>query len=572
MARFPRSSVIFHVVCSVGRLVPILGAIALATSIVAAAGKLPAVDGDALLQHIKVLASDEFEGRAPGSRGEDRTVAYLQEQFRKMGLAPGNTDGTFIQQVPMVGITPSQDSHLTLRKGNETKVLTYRDDVVAWTKHVVDRVSVDDSELVFVGYGVQAPEFNGDDYKGVDVKGKTLVMLINDPAVPDPRDPSRLDPKIFGGKAMTYYGRWTYKYEIGASLGAAAVLIVHETGPAAYPFSVVQNNANERFDLAAPDKNLGRSKVEGWITREAAVALCAMAGQDFEALKKAAITREFRPVPLGVTASIAITTKIRPVDSQNVIAKVEGSDPRLKDEYVIYTAHWDHLGIGEPVNGDRIYNGALDNASGTATMLEIARAFTKLQPAPKRSVLFLAVTAEEQGLLGAEYYATHPIYPLTRTVANINMDGANMFGRTRDITIVGLGASDLDDYLRQAAEERGRTISPDPEPEKGYYYRSDHFNFAKAGVPALYPDQGDDYVGKPAGYGKMVRERYTTEDYHRPSDEVKPYWEVAGAVDDAELLLDVGSRVADAATRPEWKPGNEFRRIREESLRNSQSK
>ncbi len=572
MARFPRSSVIFHVVCSVGRLVPILGAIALATSIVASAGKLPAVDGDALLQHIKVLASDEFEGRAPGSRGEDRTVAYLQEQFRKMGLAPGNTDGTFIQQVPMVGITPSQDSHLTLRKGNETKVLTYRDDVVAWTKHVVDRVSVDDSELVFVGYGVQAPEFNWDDYKGVDVKGKTLVMLINDPAVPDPRDPSRLDPKIFGGKAMTYYGRWTYKYEIGASLGAAAVLIVHETGPAAYPFSVVQNNANERFDLAAPDKNLGRSKVEGWITREAAVALCAMAGQDFEALKKAAITREFRPVPLGVTASIAITTKIRPVDSQNVIAKVEGSDPRLKDEYVIYTAHWDHLGIGEPVNGDRIYNGALDNASGTATMLEIARAFRKLQPAPKRSVLFLAVTAEEQGLLGAEYYATHPIYPLTRTVANINMDGANMFGRTRDITIVGLGASDLDDYLRQAAEERGRTISPDPEPEKGYYYRSDHFNFAKAGVPALYPDQGDDYVGKPAGYGKMVRERYTTEDYHRPSDEVKPYWEVAGAVDDAELLLDVGSRVADAATRPEWKPGNEFRRIREESLRNSQSK
>jgi len=571
MARLPRS-VFIRIVCSVTRLSPILGVIALATSIVTAAGKLPAVDGDALLRHIKVLASDEFEGRAPGSRGENRTVAYLQEQFRTMGLAPGNTDGTFVQHVPMVGITPSQDSHLTLRKGNETKVLTYRDDVVAWTKHIVDRVSVDDSELVFVGYGVQAPEFDWDDYKGVDVKGKTLVMLINDPAVPDPRDPSRLDPKVFGGKAMTYYGRWTYKYEIGAKLGAAAVLIVHETGPAAYPFSVVQNNANERFDLAAPDKNLGRSKVEGWITRDAAVALCGMAGQDFEALKKAATTREFRPVPLGVTASIAITTTIRQVDSQNVIAKLEGSDPRLKDEYVIYTAHWDHLGIGKPVNGDRIYNGALDNASGTATMLEIARAFTKLQPAPKRSVLFLAVTAEEQGLLGAEFYATHPIYPLTRTVANINMDGANMFGRTHDITIVGLGASDLDDYLQQAAKERGRTISPDPEPEKGYYYRSDHFNFAKAGVPALYTDQGDDYIGKPAAYGKMVRDRYTTEDYHRPSDEVKPYWEVAGAVDDAELLLDVGSRVADAATRPEWKPGNEFRRIREESLRNSRSK
>ena len=490
MARFPRSSVIFHVVRSVGRLVPILGAIALATSIVAAAGKLPAVDGDALLQHIKVLASDEFEGRAPGSRGEDRTVAYLQEQFRKIGLAPGNTDGTFIQQVPMVGITPSQDSHLTLRKGNETRVLTYRDDVVAWTKHVVDRVSVDDSELVFVGYGVQAPEFNWDDYKGVDVKGKTLVMLVNDPAVPDPRDPSQLDPKIFGGKAMTYYGRWTYKYEIGARLGAAAVLIVHETGPAA------TRSPSCRATRRAFRSRRRRTRT--WAARRSRAGsrwtppkqLCAMAGQDFEALKKAAITREFRPVPLGVTASIAITNKIRPVDSQNVIAKLEGSDPQLKDEYVIYTAHWDHLGIGEPVNGDRSTT-APSTTPRARRRCSRSRARSRSCSRPRNARCSSSPSRRRnRGCSEPSTTPTHPIYPLTRTVANINMDGANMFGRTRDITIVGLGASDLDDYLRQAAKERGRTISPDPEPEKGYYYRSDHFNFAKSRRPGALPRSG----------------------------------------------------------------------------------
>jgi Zn-dependent M28 family amino/carboxypeptidase len=531
----------------------------------------PSIDGKAFFEHIQVLASDRFEGRAPGSKGEDLTVTYLEEQFRRLGLKPGNTDGTYIQNVPLVGITAAPDADLTLRRGTETRVLRFKDQVVPWTKRVTDRVSLDNSEMVFVGYGVQAPEYQWDDYKGVDVRGKTLVMLINDPAVPDPSDPSKLDPSLFGGKAMTYYGRWTYKYEIGAKLGAAAVLIVHETEPAAYPFSVVQNNTGEKFDLVTPDKNMGRCAVEGWVSRDAAVELFRMAGQDFDTLKKDAITRQFKPVSLGVSASMTITNKLRRLDSRNVLAMLDGSDPELRNEYVIYTAHWDHLGIGTPVNGDAIYNGAIDNASGVAALLEIARWFTQVQPRPKRSILLLAVTAEEAGLFGSEYYAKLPVYPLEKTLANINMDGMNLFGRTRDVTVIGLGASDLDDYLRTAAAAQDRMVRPDPEPEKGRYYRSDHFNFAKQGVPALYTDDGTEFIGKPERYGLEVRDRYTNEDYHRPSDEVKADWTPEGAVEDALLYAEVGYAVANAAKYPEWKPGNEFRAIREQRLRKADS-
>jgi Zn-dependent M28 family amino/carboxypeptidase len=527
----------------------------------AAIDSLPPIDGAAILAHIKVLASDEFEGRAPGTKGEERTVTYLVDQFRKLGLAPANTDGTYVQKVPLVGITPDPSMALTFRKGSASQALTFKDDFVAWTKRVSETASLDDSELVFVGYGVEAPEFTWNDYKGVDLKGKTMVVLINDPPVPD--------PKMFGGKAMTYYGRWTYKFETGARKGAAGILIVHETGPAGYPFSVLQNSSGERFDLVTPDKNMGRASVEGWISLDRAKQLFAMAGQDFEALKARAATREFAPVPLGVTASVRVRNTLRTVDSQNVVAKLEGSDPKLKDEYVVYTAHWDHLGVGPEIKGDRIYNGAHDNASGTAALIEIARAFTKAAPPPKRSVLFLAVTAEEQGLLGSQYYSVAPIYPLARTLANINMDGMNMHGRTKDIVVIGFGASDLDDYLVQAAAEQERTVKPDPESEKGFYYRSDHFNFAKQGVPALYTDEGIEFVGKPAGYGMKVREQYNKEDYHQPSDEMKPDWDPTGAADDAQLFFVVGYRVANAATYPEWKPGNEFRSVREKQLRDA---
>ena len=533
--------------------------------------QLPTVDPNGLLAHTRVLSSDEYEGRGPGTKGEELTVRYLIDQFKMLGLKPGNTDGSYIQKVPLVGITPSP-APLVLQKGTRKLTLAWKDDVVAWTKHVADSASLDRSELVFVGYGIVAPEYNWDDYKGVDVKGKTLVMLVNDPPVPNSSNSSELDPKVFGGKAMTYYGRWTYKYEVGAMKGAAGVLIVHETGPAGYPFEVVQAKTTEQFDLVTPDKNMGRVNVEGWITLDRAKELMRAAGQDFDALKKQAATREFKPVPLGVDASMTIQNKLRTIDSQNVVAKVEGTDPALKDEYVVYTAHWDHLGIGPEVNGDRIYNGAADNAIGVAGLLELARAFTGVMPPPKRSILFVSVTAEEQGLLGSQYYAVTPIYPLAKTLANINMDGLNVHGRTKDLTLIGYGASDLDDYAREATAEQGRIIRPDPETEKGFYYRSDHFNFAKQGVPALDPDQGIEFIGKAADYGQKIRDDYTEHDYHKPTDVIKPDWDLSGAVEDLKVFFAVGYRVAQSGKFPDWKAGNEFKATRDAMLKNSEQR
>lgn len=530
-----------------------------------AIGDMPDPDMAAVLAHTKVLSSDEYQGRAPGTKGEELTVAYLTDQFRKMGLKPGNTDGTYVQKVPLVGITPTP-STLVVRKGSDERRLAWKDDVVAWTKHVAESATLENSELVFVGYGVVAPEYNWDDYKDVDVRGKTLVMLVNDPPVPNPEDANELDPKTFGGRAMTYYGRWTYKFEIAMERGAAGALIIHETDPAGYPFSVVQSKTGEQFDLVTPDKNMGRAAVEGWISLDRGRDLLRMAGQDFGTLKSQAATREFKPVPLGVRASMTIRNSLRTIDSRNVVARIDGRDPKLKDEVVVYSAHWDHLGVGPAVNGDTIYNGAKDNGVGVASMLELARAFTRLPTPPKRSVVFLAVTAEEQGLLGSQYYAVTPIYPLAKTLANINVDGMNVHGRTRDLTLVGLGASDLDDYARDAAGEQGRILRPDPEPEKGFYYRSDHFNFAKQGVPALDPDEGVEFVGKPAEFGERVRGEWNERDYHQPSDIVRPDWDLSGAFEDLKVFFAVGYRVADADTMPAWKPGNEFKARRDEML------
>jgi Zn-dependent M28 family amino/carboxypeptidase len=540
---------------------------ALPLGLVLAAGTdLPPIDGQAILEHIEVLASDAFEGRAPGTAGEEKTVAYLIEQAKKIGLEPGNPDGSYVQKVPLVGITATPLTPLSFTKGGQKLELAWRDDVVTWTKHVADAAEIADSEVVFVGYGVSAPEFQWDDYKGVDTKGKTLLMLVNDPPVPDPNDPSALDPKVFGGKAMTYYGRWTYKYEEGARRGAAAVILVHETGPAGYPFSVVQGKTAEQFDLVTPDKNMGRAALEGWITLDKAKALFALAGQDWAALRKSAATRRFHPVPLGVTASMKIKNTLRTIDSRNVAALLPGSDPALRDQYVVYTAHWDHFGVGTPVDGDAIYNGALDNASGTAGLIEVARAFKQARPAPRRSILFLWVTAEEQGLLGSQYYSVSPLYPLASTVANINMDVIDMWGRTKDVEIVGWGASDLDRVAREVAAAQGRVIVPEAEPEKGFYYRSDHFNFAKQGVPALSAESGVDYEGRPAGWGRQKKDEYTAKYYHSPADDIKPDWVTSGAVQDCEFYMGVGYRVANADRIPEWAPGNEFRATREKML------
>jgi Zn-dependent M28 family amino/carboxypeptidase len=528
---------------------------------------LPKIDAAAILNHTRVLASDEYEGRFPGTPGEDRTVTYLTGELQKLGLKPGNTDGTYIQKVPLVGITGREARPFVVSRGNFRGALRWRDEVVAWTKHVADRASIENSELVFAGYGVVAPEYKWDDFKGLDLKGKTLVVLVNDPQIPDPADPSRLDPKMFNGNAMTYYGRWTYKYEEAARRGAAGVFIVHEEGPAGYPYSVVQGFLAERFDSVTPDKNMGRANIEGWFSLDATKRVLKMAGQDFDALKKQATSRDFKPVPLGLTASMAVANTLRTVESRNVLAKLEGSDPALRNEFVVYSAHWDHLGISDPVEGDKIYNGALDNASGVASILEMARAFTQVQPPPKRSILFLFVTAEEQGLVGSQHYAVTPVYPLEKTLANINVDGVNQWGRTKDVTVIGLGASDLDDYLRDAAAEQSRTLRADPEPEKGFYYRSDHFNFAKQGVPALYTDTGVEFINKPPEYSQQKRDEYTKRDYHQPSDEIKADWDLSGAVEDTALLLAVGYRVANADKYPEWKPGNEFKAKREETLK-----
>lgn len=527
---------------------------------------LEAVSPAELLSHIKVLSSDEFEGRGPGTPGEDKSVDYLTGRLEAMGLKPGNPNGSFVQDVPLVGFQAKAVSG-SLSAGGKRIELEFLKDWVAVSRRQAPEVKVTDSEVVFVGYGVVAPEYGWDDYKDVDVRGKTIVMLINDPAVPDPNDPAKLDPALFKGRAMTYYGRWTYKYEIASEKGAAAAVIIHETGPAGYPFSVVTGSwGRENFDIATPGRNSGRVAVEAWIALEKAKEFLSAAGRDLDTLKRAAVRKDFRPVALAARGSFAVSSTRREVKSRNVVAKLEGSDPSRKVEYVVYTAHWDHLGRDPKLEGDQIFNGAADNASGTSALLEIARGYTRIAPAPARSILFLAVTAEEKGLLGAKYYATHPLYPLEKTLANINMDVINLWGRTRDVISIGLGQTTLDDLLADAAKGQGRIVAPDAEPEKGLFYRSDHFEFAKQGVPALDPKGGVDYLDKPADYGKNKRDEYTEKDYHKVSDEVKPDWDLSGAVEDVRLLLEVGYRVAQGAAYPEWKPGTEFKARRDAML------
>ena len=531
---------------------------------------LDVITKEGVLSHIKVLASDEFEGRGPGTKGEDLSINYIADQFKKIGLAPGNTDGTYFQKVPLVGITTGQDAVMSVKVGGKDLKMKFGDDFVARTVRVVEKTGFD-ADVVFVGYGVVAPEYGWDDYKGMDVRGKVLIMLVNDPPVADSNNPTKLDDKMFKGRAMTYYGRWTYKFEIAAEKGAAGVLVVHETGPAGYPWSVPKGSFTiENFDLVSKDKNMSRVQVEGWITDTRTKELLSTAGLNFDTLKKSAATKDFKPVALNAHAKLDLNQKLRFIDSHNVVAKLEGSDPKLKDEYVIYTAHWDHLGIGLPnEKGDKIYNGALDNASGCAGLIEIARAFKSLPTPPRRSILFLSVTAEEKGLIGSKYYAENPIYPLEKTVANINMDGLNQWGPTRDVTVVGLGNSTLDDVLQQAAAEKKRVLRPDPEPEKGFYYRSDHFNFAKVGVPALDPNDGIDFIGKPAGWGQKKRDEYTENDYHKPSDEIKADWDFSGAAEDLRLLMTVGYRVANTEKYPEWKPGTEFKARRDAMMKSA---
>jgi Zn-dependent M28 family amino/carboxypeptidase len=526
---------------------------------------LEAITPDGLLAHIKVLASDEFEGRSPGTKGEDLSVKYIADQFKKIGLKPGNPDGTYTQEVPLAGI--KSEPRMSFVIGDKTMDLKYPDDFVASSARLQPEIKIEKSNLVFVGYGVVAPEYAWDDYKNVDVRGKTLLMLIGDPPVPDPKDPSKLDDKMFKGKAMTYYGRWTYKYEIAAQKGATAAIIIHETEPAAYPWQVVKSSwGKENFELDNPNKNMDAVSARSWITLDAAKKLLADCGQNFDAVKKSAVTKDFQPVMLNAKTSIEIKQQIRSFKSHNVIGKLEGSDPKLNGEYVIYTAHWDHLGRHPELQGDQIFNGAIDNASGVASVIELAGAFSKLNPPPKHSVLFIATTAEEAGLLGAKFYAEHPLYPLEKTLADINLDSMNVWGKARDIEDLSLGFSTLDDLLSAAAKGQGRSAIPDSRPDKGKIYRADNFEFSKVGLPSLYIGKGEHLLSR-LETAPLRSDEFDSTDYHQVTDEVHPDWDLSGAVQDVQLLFEVGYEVANGDKFPEWKPRSEFKAKRDSMLR-----
>jgi Zn-dependent M28 family amino/carboxypeptidase len=521
-----------------------------------AAPGLAAIRARDMREIVSVLSSDEFEGRAPATRGEGLTLDYIVAQFKKIGLEPGNPDGSYLQTVPLSGFR----SVPTLSIG--PNLLVAPDDYVAWSYRRQPKLTVTDSALVFVGYGVIAPDYGWDDYKGEDLKGKSLVMLINDPPIPDPTDPARLDETMFKGKAMTYYGRWTYKFEMAAKLGAAAALIIHETGPAGYPYSVVANsNGSEKFAIHAKAADPDLPPVAGWLAEPRARSLLKATGYDLDSLKRAALSRDFRPILLPQTLSATLSNSWRDVQSANVVGRITGSDPGLRDQVLVISAHWDHLGWDRTLPGsksDQVFHGARDNASGIAALISLAKAFKAMKMPPKRTVLFLATTAEEQQLLGAKYYTQFPLYPLDRTVADINIDVVNSMGRTRDVEIIGSGNSTLEDLLGAAAAAQGRIAAPDSRSEKGYFYRADQLAFARAGVPVLYIKAGEQGIADPAGYSAKV-EAYTAHQYHRPADRLTPDWDFEASVEDVGLLFQVAEQVASGRATPQWKDGSEFK-------------
>ncbi len=536
-----------------------------ATLIVSCKGKEKAVDdadglaafsADSLAKHIATLSSDSFMGRKPFSAGETITINYLKQQFINAGLEAGN-GSSYFQEVPMVKLTTQAAPEMQVQspKGNFT--LKGFDDYVIWTDKADPAIALNNEELVFAGYGVVAPEYNWNDYAGLDVKGKVVLVLVNDPGF------NAHDSTLFKGTTMTYYGRWTYKFEEAARQGAKGCLIVHNTDAASYPFTVVQNNWNgSRLHLDNKDKKESYCDVIGWVTGPTAKKLLTAAGKDTTLLAEAD-KKGFKGQSLGLKLSTTMSVKAEYNKSYNVIGKITGS--KYPDETIIYTAHWDHLGIGKPdEKGDSIYNGALDNASATAGLLELARGFKSLKTAPERTIVILSVTAEEQGLWGSAYYAQNPVYPAAKTLANINMDGLNYYGKTKDITVVGQGQNELEDYLKEAAAKVDREISYEAHPEAGAYYRSDHFNFAKVGIPSLYTGSGKDIIGQEKGSGVKKEEEYTKEHYHRPSDQFDAkVWVLDGAIADLQLLFQVGKRLAFTNQWPIWKTGSEFKAIRE---------
>jgi Zn-dependent M28 family amino/carboxypeptidase len=535
-----------------------LGLAALAGGATAAnRNSAPSISVETLQRVTRTLSSDEFQGRAPGTVGEERTIAFMSQEFRRAGLQPGN-HGSWFQDVPLVEITATGNPPLRVTGGTGDLVFNYRTDYIGASYRAQPHVSVDNSDIVFVGYGINAPERGWNDYAGLDVRGKTVIILVNDP---DWQRPGLTGP--FNGRAMTYYGRWTYKFEEAARQGAAAAFIVHDTAPASYGWNVVDNSwSGSQLYMQSENGGADQTAVNGWLTNAAAHRLFAGAGQDLDALTRAAQQRGFHPVPLGLHASLSIDNQIRRTASHNVIGILPGRTH--PDEYVIYTAHWDHLGICREEGPDRICNGAVDNASGSAALVALAEAHVRAGP-PDRTIIFLNVTGEESGLLGSAYYAAHPIYPLARTAGGFNMDSLNLAGAAHDFVSIGSGKSELDAYLVRAAAAGGLRVSAEPTPEAGYYFRSDQFSFAKQGVPMLYGRGGEDLVhGGPAA-GRAAAEDYRAHRYHQVSDEYDPHWDWSGAVADVGVYYRVGRALATGRAWPNWLPGDEFRAIRDRS-------
>ncbi|MDU0368865.1 M28 family metallopeptidase [Hymenobacter endophyticus] len=518
-----------------------------------------AIGAASISKYLQAVSSDEMLGRKPFTEGEQRSTQYLADEFKRLGLQPG-PNGTYFQPVPLVEITGTSGAVLQIQGTGQPLRFQYKTDFVAFTQREQAEVKVTNSALVFAGYGVVAPEYGWDDYAGLDVKGKTVVVLVNDPGN------AGQGSTLFKGRAMTYYGRWTYKYEEAARHGAAGILIVHDTKPAAYPWSVVLSGAiSPKLRPQTANKGADKCALEGWLTLDAAKKLFRAAGQNYEQLYAAANTKGFKPRALGgLTLTGSIQNKLRRQTSRNVLAVLPGTT--RPGEYIIYSAHWDHFGIGKAIAGDSIYNGAVDDGTGLAALLSIAEAFQKAPQKPQRSIVFLAVTAEEQGLLGSAYYAQHPPFPLNKTVADLNMDMLWPYGPMKDLTVIGYGQSELEDYARAAAKEQDRYVLPDQTPETGMFYRSDHFNFAHVGVPSLYASGG--FESRTGGKASIAQQRqnYTTTMYHKPADQFDPSWDLTGIAQDAQLYFRVGQRLASETTFPKWREGSEFKGARDKSM------
>jgi Zn-dependent M28 family amino/carboxypeptidase len=525
---------------------------------------IDAFSADALRAHVRFLASDLLEGRGPGTRGDDLAMDYIAAQFEAAGLKPDGDRGTYFQKVPLIGIsTDAANTSLAFTKDGANVIgpLKLQTDFVGQNKTQVENDTID-SDVVFVGHGVTAPEYKWDDYKGLDTHGKTLIMLVDDPPA------NAAEPDLFKGKTRTYYGRWTYKYEQGAAKDAAAVILIHTTPAAGYGWQVVSNSWGGENSFMKLKEGAHDVKWAGWITEAVARDLFKKAGQDLDALTQAAASRDFKPVPLGMKFSGKIASKIRSFDTANVVAKLEGSDPKLRDEAVLYSAHHDHLGVGKPDDrGDTIYNGAIDNATGCALLMEMARVWAHASPRPKRSIIFAAVAAEEQGLLGSAYYGQNPTVPAGRIALNLNFDAIPEIGRVRDVQMNGVERTTFYPTAQRVTKAMGLHIVPDQEPEQGHYYRSDHFSLGKVGIPAFSVDAGQDVVGKPAGYGKKMSDEYREKHYHQPSDEISADWDWSTGVEMAQLGYWLGWEAANSPTMPNWVPGDEFRGIRDRSLR-----